>query len=80
MNRVGHLFDFSRLRGASTLIFAGSLVCFCCLAQFERPQVVAHDFELCQWGVIESGRLVDWSAQLPAGEGRREGIIGCAIV
>jgi hypothetical protein len=80
MNRIGHLFDFLRVWGTSTLIFSGALACFCCLTQFERPRVVAHDFKVCQWGVIESGRMADWAAQLPVGEARREGIIGVAIV
>jgi hypothetical protein len=80
MNRASHLFDFARLRNCSALLLSGTLVCLGCLTQFEHPQVVAKDLKVCKWGVIESGRLADWSAQLPAGEGRREGIIGFAVV
>ena len=80
MSRAGHLSDFSRLRSRSSHILSGTLVCFCCFAQFERPKSVAHDWEVCDWAAVDQGRIADWAAQLPVGEAKREGIVGFAIV
>lgn len=80
MNRAGHLFDFSRVRGRSSHLFAATLVSVFCLTQTECPQGPILDREGHDWAAFDKGRVADWAAQLPVGEAKREGIVGFAIV
>lgn len=80
MNRAGHLFEFSRVRGRSSHFFAATLVSMFCLTQSQCPQGMTLDLEGPDWAAFDKGRIADWAAQLPVGEAKREGIVGFAIV